>query len=230
MCSTCPGGRPSAAHRPTPKNSSEKNMARVEDKDFTLCLYMHPNKGSHPVVGAAVFSERFLPNMVRVRGGFSINYGYRVGGGTERFLVHRADANAAPHWFKSVEELVSGVVNLPRRAAPAPPPPARIAPAPVPPDDARLSTAAALRDAVQSQEDVKREPTPEELLKAKAERPFDLQLVPGITTGIAQQMAADGVQSEADILALGVEGLQKYSGIGPAKAAIIIESLAGRET
>jgi hypothetical protein len=227
MCSTCPGGRSSAAARPTPANSGERKMARVEDKDFVLCLYLHPNKGSHSVVGAAVFAKRFLPNMVKVRNGFSISYGYRVGGGTERFLVHREDANAAPHWFKPVEEMVSGIVNLPRRQAPAPPPPTRIAP--VPPDDARLSMAAALRDAA-APEAAERQPTPEELLKAKAARPFDPQLVPGITTGIAQQMAEDGIQSEAGILALGVEGLQKYSGIGPTKAAIIIESLAGRET
>lgn len=203
-------------------------MLRAEDKDFILCLYMHPNRGSHPVIGAAVFSERFLPNMSRVRNGYSINYGYHPGGGEDRFLVHREDVHAAPHWFKAAEEMVSGIINLPRRQAPMPPPPTRIAPAAE--DDVRLSMVAAVQAGSAAPTETRQQPTPEELLKAKAERPFDPQLVPGITASIAAQMKTDGITSEADILALGVTGLQKYNGIGPAKAAIIVEALTKEKT
>jgi hypothetical protein len=212
-------GNPAGQARPNP---GQREARMANDSDFVRIKYLHQNRGSHRVIGPAVLSDRMagVP-MVKVRNGWSLDYGYRSSG--DQFLVHRADMDAAPHLFKSLEEGASGVVNLPKRKAPTPPPPTRVAGG-----KARLG----MRDVLPAgaQEPVaRREPTPEELLKARKERVFDPQLVPGITDAVARQMTEDGIASEADILALGERGLQKYKGIGPEKARVIIEALRAKE-
>ena len=206
-----------------PGNPGKTKTVRASDGDFVKAKYMHQNKGSHRVVGPAVFSDRMegVP-MVRVRNGWSLDYRWRSGG--DVFLVHRGDLEAAPHLFKSLEEGASAIVSLPKRKAPTPPAPTRIAP--LPEGETKLGMNAALPGPEPSAERVA--PTPEELLKAKEERSFDPQLVPGIGAAVARKMTADGIASEADILELGEEGLQKYGGIGPQKAKVIIEALRER--
>lgn len=54
----------------------------------------------------------------------------------------------------------------------------------------------------------------------------DLDALPGISPGIAQQLRERGVVTKAQILQLGVEGLQLLRGIGEKRAEIIITSLA----
>lgn len=53
---------------------------------------------------------------------------------------------------------------------------------------------------------------------------FELQLVPGLTSEIAEQLQADGVVSAEDIVAQGVDGLQKYRGVGAFKASVILQA------
>jgi len=55
---------------------------------------------------------------------------------------------------------------------------------------------------------------------------LDLQTIAGITPTIARQLQEAGKTTPEAILALGEAGLQKLKGVGPARAAIIIESLS----
>jgi predicted flap endonuclease-1-like 5' DNA nuclease len=54
---------------------------------------------------------------------------------------------------------------------------------------------------------------------------FDLQTLPGIGAKIAEQLKADGIDSKEKVLALGVDGLQRYQGISESRAQVIIEAL-----
>jgi glycosyltransferase involved in cell wall biosynthesis len=53
----------------------------------------------------------------------------------------------------------------------------------------------------------------------------DLQALPGVTPGIAAQLAEDNITSYEAILALGPEGLQKYRGVAEVRAAMIVDSI-----
>ena len=91
----CPGGcgnqRPydpqldAANQKRTTLAQSGKTNIDMNDKDFLMCTYTHPNMGEHNVFGGAT----------------RINYGYRSGGDT--FLVNVADIAATPHLFKVVK-------------------------------------------------------------------------------------------------------------------------------
>jgi len=54
---------------------------------------------------------------------------------------------------------------------------------------------------------------------------FDLQALPGVTDSIRQQLEAMDVSGPQDVLALGIEGLQKIKGIGAARAKAIIRAI-----
>ena len=60
----------------------------MADENFKECLYSHPNRGDHPVVG----------------GSTGIAYGYRSGG--DVFLVHINDIAASPHLFVETSKAV----------------------------------------------------------------------------------------------------------------------------
>lgn len=201
----------------------------VQDNDMLMCKLVWNQRGSKAVIGPAIFDQKIAPNMRWTGKGWSFYYGYRSPDDPDPyFLVHRADVDLAPHWFKPVEDAASGLVHLPRRKAPTPPVPSRI----------RLG----MKGAVESPADATKampprpeagpdgtQTTVEELLEAKGKRPFDPQLIPGITAPIAEQMLADGLKSKEDIAALGVKGLKKYRGIGETKAQIIYEALMASE-
>ena len=72
--------------------------APLADNNFVLCLYDHPNRGQHIVIGGAVFAEKLPVNTVATGGGHKINYGAHSGG--DKFFVHRADIAAQPGIFK----------------------------------------------------------------------------------------------------------------------------------
>ncbi len=54
---------------------------------------------------------------------------------------------------------------------------------------------------------------------------LDVQLIPGITAEIAEQFEAAGITTVEQVLVLGVNGLQKFKGIGAVKAPVIIEAI-----
>lgn len=85
MCSNCPQGK---RQSPAPSMPFEARFQqvpatqeRLQDADMVLCVYNHPNRGTHPVVGAAT----------------QLRYGYRAGG--DKFLVHKEDIAVNPDLF-----------------------------------------------------------------------------------------------------------------------------------
>lgn len=211
MRRSCCGGGPYPSPRSQPPPApKEVDVSDMQDSDFVMVDYLSGNKGSHGVIGVAVFARQFEGvNMRRVRGGWSFDYGYHCGG--DRFMIHRKDAEMAPHLYRIVEA-ARGIGELPKRWSPPPPPePSRIAATALPP---------APSQSLDLEEEVAA------LRRAKEERGFTLEIIPGITPKVAEQLRANGIDSEAKLLALGEDGLQEYQGVGPTKARIIMEYLA----
>lgn len=187
---------------PSPPLPNKQKEPDMQDSDIVMAEYTSLNKGSHPVIGVAVFAQEFPGvRMRRVKGGWSFDYGYHAGG--ERFMICRKDAELAPQLYRIIESQV--VAEPPKRWSPPPPLPVRLPEAVIP----KLSL---------EEESVA-------LLKAKEKRGFQIDLVPGITPRIAEQIKKDSIDSEEKLLALGEEGLQKYQGLGPTKAKVIIAYL-----
>ena len=69
----------------------------------------------------------------------------------------------------------------------------------------------------------------EAALEVEAVLKFDFQTLPGVNADIAAAMKDSGLSTREDVLALGEQGLLQYNGIGPAKAKVIIETLADEE-
>ena len=87
--------------RMTAASVSKGNGKMNNDEDFVLCLYDHPNRGQHMVMGASTGQS----------------YGYRGGG--EKFLVHTNDIAAQPNVFKPIAVEATAPIRIP---APPPPP------------------------------------------------------------------------------------------------------------
>lgn len=197
----CGGSRSRSrqAAQPPPQIMGTRSQGGdMKDANFVMVKYLHPNRGKHRVIGPAT----------------KTNYGYRMGGGTESFLVNRQDVQAAPHLFS---EITPTPIPVARPAAvPTPPPPARVPPTiaqepPTPPVPAMEAKPWA------------------EPMASKV--PLDLQSLPGITPSIAKAFETDGINTLDAILNTGEEGLQKFKGIGPSRAkAILTAAKAARET
>lgn len=132
-------------------------------------------------------------------------YGFRAGG--DVFLVHKADADPNPHLFEQLETKEAPAAAKPPPPAPPPPASPALEETPPPPDVVTGESAIA--------------------------EPRDVNIVgrlPGVTAPIAEQLAADGVETAQQIQELGVAGLQKYKGIGKVKAETIIEALEQLQT
>ena len=128
-------------------------------------------------------------------------YGYRAGG--DEFLVEKDDINGQPHLFQAIEGLVQVPVIV--RDAPSKPRPITES---VPPREASW---------LSQPIDEGPEEIDDPLIK--------LQMVPGITKEIAEQMYADGVKDGDDILMLGEEKMLSYRGIGKAKYLLITQAI-----
>lgn len=224
-CSSC--GKPS--NRPAPRLPARQPItmsAQAEgstmfdfDRDMVLATYTSPNRGDHLVIGHAVFSTR-LPrlNMVQTEVGYRINYGYHAGG--SRFVVHRDEFLAAPHLFQAVASTVPEVQVASQRRATLPPTPqvleekdeiVELAQRQMPPSARRILEQELERDEI-----------------AEKPRKPDIQLVPGISADIAEQLKELGVDTQEDILTLGIDGLKEIRGIGEKKAAMIISAIEDR--
>jgi len=73
-----------ALPRAVPTNTTKE--ASMQDGEFVLAKYLHPNRGKHRVIG----------------GNTKIDYGRRAGG--ETFLVHVNDVQGQPHLFQRIEQ------------------------------------------------------------------------------------------------------------------------------
>lgn len=215
-CSGCGGRRnttpPSKSLWSTPTVSS----ALENSDEFILCTYNVARRGKHQVVGQAGFNNRFERlHMVRRRGHgmLAIHYGYRQTG--ERFLVHREDVKLAPQVFVPVEN------NIPKQEAQLPPAPVQM----VQPEEQKPQMPPGL-------------PEPELISIGDGifvphsladNGKLDLSKVPGITPNIAKQLIADKIETRDGLLRLGMEKLQLYHGVGPARARLIIEAVTPAE-
>lgn len=82
-------------------NPTSTEVNEMDDSNFVMCTYIHPNRGVHPCIGVQTRTK----------------YGMRKQG--DRFLVDRRDAEAQPHLFEVVRERP---VPPPAVAAPPAPP------------------------------------------------------------------------------------------------------------
>jgi predicted flap endonuclease-1-like 5' DNA nuclease len=174
--------------------SSEENE-KMNDNDMVLCTYENPNRGQHKVMGA------------------KINYGYRAGGGQERFYVHKNDIAAHPDWFRPyqppVAERMIPVVTTP------PPQPVAVWAEPVqatpPPTELDfIKTKPASESAGPGQ------------VAVGVFKPADLQAIPGVTDKIADALRKEGVKTWQDVVEYGTERLLKIEGVGPRRAEAIM--------
>ena len=90
-CSKCSEKKkpPIMASRAVPSApQTERKETALDDKNYILCEYTHPNRGDHRVFGGATRQD----------------YGYRGGGA--KFYVHITDVRAQPHLFKQIQSPV----------------------------------------------------------------------------------------------------------------------------
>jgi glycosyltransferase involved in cell wall biosynthesis len=248
-CSKCPGKGPSSS--PVSVNISQQmsqlsiEQQRMQDKDFVMSEYTHPNRGNHKVTGAVT----------------RIDYGYRGGG--ERFLVHRADMEAQPQYFREMQrQPLAPVVDSGELPAPKPLAPPMVHSEPqveedlvqIDPDSGEIPEYIAPKVASSQPEPEPEavvnvvnvtisqpEAVVEEIVETGAEEvetvtestvvglndtEIDLNALPGITMQIANELQLQGLNTKAKILSVGVEGLQKIKGIGEVRAQAIIEALS----
>lgn len=189
-------------------------VSTVRDGDFVLCRYMSPNIGDHAVYGTAAFRQQ-LPgiNMYQKGGNWFINYGYRAGGGTEKFLVHRDDVRAQPHMFQEVQ-----IVPTIAAAPPPPPPPVAIPVTEAPPP-------AVVEDAPPPRPEPPIEPGVPEIATGLRQRgpdpAFELQKLAGVSDAIAAWFVEHGVTNASDIVALSEDLLQNVPGMSKRRAGMI---------
>jgi hypothetical protein len=193
-----------------------RQVESMRDDDFVRVQYVG-KRGNHQVTGGFVFSRQ-IPGMRMVhrgRGGWSINYGRQSGGNT--LLVHSADIQAMPGRFIPIPEDI---------AATAPPPVKEPLPAPE-----RIT--GALEPPLPRDDIVERDTTPpptdwQQNIATdaiKTEQAFDFQRLPGVGPSLARQFEQRGLTTKRDVLELGIEGLTALSGVGEAKAKVIIKAL-----
>jgi len=178
----------------------------MTDNDMVLVTYENPNRGQHRVVGAQT----------------GINYGYRAGGGQERFYVHKNDIATHPAWFRPYQAPIIQRVYQPAVT----PPPAPVAvwaePAPAPPV---LVVETPAPQPLPEIDFVKTQPASASAGPGQVNvgvfRPADLQTIPGVTSQVASTMHKMGIRTWQDVVELGMDGLLKIEGVGPKRAEAI---------
>lgn len=168
--------------------SSLGRTSELKDQDFALIVYNHPNRGSHRVVGPTT----------------GLDYGYRSGGGVDRFLVHRADIASMPDAFTIASDVTQPIEEDLSQADTPPPSPIVVPPANT--EDKPESDKAPADRNDQPQQN---------------RAPFDLQLIPGVTPIIAQELNAFGIHSPSDFSEITDEQLLEIKGFGPARVAVV---------
>ena len=163
--------------------------------------------------------EKFRQQMpcinMRGKGGFYfIDYGYRGGGGTEKFLVHRDDARAQPHLFQEVQIVPSVAAGPPV----PPPPPVAI------PGNGPVTTPVASDEPPPRPEPPLDPLVPDiagGLRQRQADPAFELQKLAGVSDQIAAWFVEHGVTNAAGILALREVDLDTIPGMSKRRAGMI---------
>jgi GT2 family glycosyltransferase/predicted flap endonuclease-1-like 5' DNA nuclease len=180
------------ATTPTPEEK-----IKMADNDMVLVTYENPNRGQHKVVGSQT----------------KINYGYRAGGGQERFYVHKSDIATHPDWFRPYQQPVAQAVH--QVASTPPPKPVAVQAEPSQP----IHPIAEL-------DFIKTSPASESVGPGQVAvgvfKPADLQAIPGVTDKIAESLRKDGVKTWQDVVEYGMERLLKIEGVGPKRAEAIM--------
>lgn len=203
-CSKC-GSKKKAAPANTAADlqrmAAAEEMRTMNDNDYVLILYTHPNRGKHGVIGAATKK----------------NYGYRSGG--EQFLVHKDDIRAQPQFYRAIQKAEAIKFSTPTPAAPPPPRPKfEVVPPvqePVPPT---------VPVPVMAEGDTVRETV---VQSSKPKNIVDLGLLPGVTPAIEKNLRAAGIITKEDFLKAGVDGLVEVKYVGLARAEAIMEYING---
>jgi len=189
MACNCKGGKaPSTPLNGVVQSSTaQESTARLSmnaDSDYEMVKYTHPNRGQHPVIGAATGNS----------------YGFRSGGGSETFLVHRSDIGASPNFFTIASKVPSPPVVEVKPLAP----PVSIV-EPVEEDEKGIDPVASARKLAMNQ--VK----------------FDLQGLPGVTPAIAKSMISAGLLTPEKIIETGALGLEQVKFVGEKRAKAIFD-------
>ncbi len=188
----------------------------MNDQDFIKVKYLSPNRASHGLVGSYLFPGPIEGLQMKNKGnGWVIDYAYRQGG--KVFTIHRFDAEAQPHLFYPIQEAPTGVVVREPRPDPIPMP----APTPIPVAEPQPIAIAEESQPVPVVTDARIPPDDDGHI--------DLQLLPGMTGEISAQLDAAGITTKAQILEMGVEGLQIYRGVGAKKGKMIIDAINAME-
>lgn len=180
------------ATTPTPEEK-----VKMTDNDMVLVTYENPNRGQHKVVGSQT----------------KISYGYRAGGGQERFYVHKFDIAAHPDWFRPYQPPIVQVVHQAVSTPPPQPVAAReesVKQAWPPITLGFIETKPASESAGPGQ------------VAVGVFKPADLQAVPGVTDKIADALRKAGVKTWQDVVEYGMERLLKIEGVGPKRAEAIM--------
>jgi hypothetical protein len=134
-------------------------------------------------------------------------YGHR-GGGAE-FLVHKDDIAAQPHIFQAIE---GHVQPLPMPSKP-------------PNEPVPLSDVVEIRAQPPAKPGFLEVAIDEDEVPVTVIPSSELQLLPGITGEMAEELIAKGVTTRDQVADLGIEGLTSIRGIGAVKAEKIIDAI-----
>lgn len=203
-CRSCGGSKKSVTINVPVSNPNPKQFQGISDADMILITYENPNRGQHKVVGAAT----------------KLNYGYRQGGGAERFYVHKDDIAAYPDFFKPFTP-PAVVINEPVETEPPPAPVLVEHPRP----EAIVTTSPA---PIQTLDFIETKPANAEVVEDRSLRPLDVESIPGVTPKIAESLREKGVRDWDDIVNLGEEGLKTIEGVGDKRAQSILAYAKGK--
>jgi glycosyltransferase involved in cell wall biosynthesis len=198
-CRSC-GGNKRSVTVPVPVNQAQPSAGnQIVDKDMVLVVYDNPNRGQHKVVGAST----------------KINYGYRQGGGVEKFYVHKDDIANYPDWFRPFAPPAE-VISQTQLEVPPPPPPVSL-------EEPISAIAETSMPAENILDFIETKPASENVVEGKPlDKPFDLQGVPGVTDHVAEVLHEFRVSSWEDIVEFGKDKLMQIDGVGEKRAEAIL--------
>lgn len=206
-CSSCGGKKNKTVSTPAQYQSmvAERERILMNDNDYVLVLYTHPNRGKHGVIGM----------------GTKKNYGYRSGG--DQFLVHKNDVAAQPQYFRVIQSAEQVKISQPTPSTPPPPQPIS-----KPPEQKKVTIPPSMVDELYDKESLDR--ISEMVVQSsKPKNMVDLGALPGVTPAIEKNLRDAGIVTIEDFQEKGVDGLVKVKYVGEARAEAIMAYIASLE-
>ncbi|TRO54472.1 glycosyltransferase [Candidatus Bathyarchaeota archaeon] len=215
-CKSCPGSRKpiNVMNEINKVLNSEVESARAADENFVKAEYTHPNRGNHIVTGAVT----------------GIKYGYFGGG--KKILVHKADIQAQPQFWRPLSIQSSVQQNIPQAHRPelGAPPSLDQSPKIIQSNKKDDGSDDGVPDFIAPSVDEQ----PDYTIEVDEQKEFDVKepdfkadlgLIPGLTPNMIAQLKERGIDTPEKILEAGIDGLQEIRGIAEVRAAGIIEYL-----